>query len=203
MTEPRFKEWEPDALLMGRTEKPRCRGIDTGTRLRDSVSEIEKIFAIPVLYFLRIFLKFVIILELSKKDIVVCVYGSHTPEVTLFVFHLFIGHWSVDSLHPNTGFHIHPGPHSPWKSCSCPFWKPAVSPTHQLPLPIMNSSGARRRESHARPPPALPLGKPRDDTIHHCHPRWLGAPGPAKEGRKHCPQLSGALNDYVKWQAIY
>ena len=53
------------------------------------------------------------------------------------------------------------------------------------------------------PCPHYPLGKPRDDTIHHCHPQRLDAPGPAKEGRKCCPQLSGALNDYVKWQAIY
>lgn len=51
--------------------------------------------------------------------------------------------------------------------------------------------------------PHAPRDEPCDDTIHHCHPRWLGAPGPARERRKLCPQLSGALNDYVKWQAIY
>lgn len=30
--------------------------------------------------------------------------------------------------------------------------------------------------------PHSPLGKPRDDTIHHCHPRWLGAPGRPRRG---------------------
>lgn len=86
-------------------------------------------------------------------------------------------------MHPNTSL-CPPWPMVPWKSCSCPFWKPAVIPTHQLLLPIMNSPGAHRRESCACPLPALPPGKPHDDTIHHCHPR-LDAPGPARRNAAH------------------
>ena len=65
------------------------------------------------------------------------------------------------------------------------------SPTH---------TSTRPSRPHTTRPPR---GQPQDDPTHHCHPWWLGAPGRAKEGRKCCPQLSGALNDYVKWQAIY